>query len=270
MTTQATPPADADLDTIRAFITRARRIESHSLAADKQSLLRWSSQQIHVQVDDNGQGIARWDLPPEEALESLAARMRPLLLKTERLYYAKVLDAIDHRVATDPELADAAVGLRAEWAKLDRDSPDLLAYRSQTGEVGGELGAAVNDKKLAYAWIYGDLVHADDVTTRAAGHNLDYRYQGAAGLITIAAVACIATLNLVRAAQARGLLGLEPELFTARVSPRTTAEVKLARLVMAPVGTPAEDMTALLDNHGDQPQYSAPDSSPSSGESRSG
>jgi hypothetical protein len=41
------------------------------------------------------------EYPPEEALESLASRVRPLILNSEQIYYEKVLNALEELVAAD-------------------------------------------------------------------------------------------------------------------------------------------------------------------------
>jgi hypothetical protein len=56
------------------FVARARRVEEHSLAADRQRLYRWAVRQFKLRVADGVPRAVNWDLPPEEALESLAAR----------------------------------------------------------------------------------------------------------------------------------------------------------------------------------------------------
>jgi hypothetical protein len=127
------------------------------------------------------------------------------------------------------------------------------------GNADGPLGDKVSDKQLAYAWIYCDLVHADDnAPGRVGAHDINSRFQAGTMLIASAAVQAIATLNLVRQMRQKGILTLPDELFSQRVNARPALTLPLAALVLAPVGTPLEDIEQILDTAGGVADSDAP------------
>jgi hypothetical protein len=116
------------------------------------------------------------------------------------------------------------------------------------GPVGGRLGELVSDKALAYAWLYGDLVHADDdVTERVGQHDINARFEGGVLLIANVAVLAISTLNLLRYADENGLIELGDDLFTQSVLARGSYELPISAVATAPVGTLVELIDAALD-----------------------
>ncbi|MEU9982098.1 hypothetical protein [Streptomyces sp. NPDC050856] len=81
---------------MEAFVLRARRVESHSLAADRTALTALAKAEIHISLKANGLVVFRQGLPPEEQVESAAAcrqaavlsvayRLLPPLLLLSRL-----------------------------------------------------------------------------------------------------------------------------------------------------------------------------------------
>ncbi|MEU8001441.1 hypothetical protein AB0B66_09810 [Catellatospora sp. NPDC049111] len=233
---------------LATFILRARRVEAHSLAADRTRLLDWAQGKAKLTVrTDGGPAELAIDLPEEEALDSLAARCRPFILNNETVYHAKVMNALGYLTRGEQDLADKLQTLKAGWRRLDPSTKTALAYDSQTGPVGGRLGAPVTDVALAYAWLYGDLVHADDITDRVASHDIDARYQGAALVIANVAVEVIKTMGLIRLALNGGVLTLDPKLFTERVTVRTSIRQTLAAVALGPIGTPREVLERILD-----------------------
>lgn len=232
-----------------AFVVRARRVEAHSLAADRPKLLGWAEGQASVTVYRDGRpSELKWSLPSEEALDSLAARCRPFVLQRESVYHAKVMKSLGYLLRDHEELKGPVREIKTLWQRLDPSSSTPLGFDSQTGPTGGSLGHPVTDVALAYAWLYGDLVHADDVSDRVAGHNIDARYHGAVLVLTSVAVQAITTLNLIRHAQDIGLLRIDGAMFTERIAPRTEDTITLTGFATAPVGTPREQLEAMLDN----------------------
>jgi hypothetical protein len=153
--------AQKNLETLDYFVTRARRVEEHSLAKDKERLEKWASGSFSVRQTEK-LTLAIWSLPDEEYLDSLAARCRPFILQRDAVQYGKVLNALKYFINNDDaELQGYVQSLRAGWRRLDPDNDDMLAYLSSIGPVGGLLGKQVTDRDLAYAWLYGDLIHAE-------------------------------------------------------------------------------------------------------------
>lgn len=114
--------------------------------------------------------------------------------------------------------------------------------------MDGLLGELVTDKELAYAWLYGDLVHADEISDKIAAHDIDDRFRGGVLLACNIAVIVIATLNLLRMIRARGLLVMDDDLFDRRVNARNSSILRVDRFVMGPAGTSVADLEAALDS----------------------
>jgi len=199
--------------------------------------------------DADGRATIRWELPDEEALDSLAARCRPFILNGDSVYHAKVFNALGYFLrAEHGDLREGLEKLRQDWRQLDPQNHDLLGYGASVGRDDGSFSEVVADIELGFAWMYGDLVHADAERLDAvAPHDLDDRFQAATLLVSMLAVQTISTLNLVRAGQQRGLIPVAEEVFTQAVTARTSRTLPVHQLVTAPVGTPLADMEAALE-----------------------
>jgi hypothetical protein len=105
-------PALDHRDRVQRFVLRARRVLAHSLVRDNMELLNEAaSGTFHVNVELNmktGEGWHRFkrNLPPEEAFESLAARLRPFVMRKESVYWAVVLDSVEKLLSLDPPTGD--------------------------------------------------------------------------------------------------------------------------------------------------------------------
>lgn len=153
---QSTPQA-----VIEGFLLRVRRIMAHSLIreqADLMARLHDGTVQIsvtrNVKTGDESHRI-KIEYPPEEAMESLASRVRPLVLAREPICCVKVLDALEEVVGTDA--LDEEIDpdwWRDSWRTIIDGSGEAQAY------LVGTASGQITDRKLMYAWIYGDLVHA--------------------------------------------------------------------------------------------------------------
>lgn len=244
---------------LESFVVRARRIEAHSLAADAQRLLGWAQGRAQMTMGVGSPAAMSRNLPDEEALDSLAARCRPFILQSESVYHAKVMKGLGYLLRDNETYRPYVRSLRASWQKLDPSSTSPLGFDSQTAPIGAALGQPVTDIALAYAWLYGDLVHNDDITSRVDGHDLDARYFGAVLVVGGIAVHGIGTLNLIRQLHAEGVLHLDESVFTERISPRTDYSVTVAGFALAPVGTPRDQLIAMLDDARAAPNAPEPD-----------
>ncbi|MDW5323700.1 hypothetical protein [Plantactinospora sp. KLBMP9567] len=151
--------------------------------------------------------------------------------------------------------------IREGWRPLDPGDRRTLGYESRTGLVTGALGKLVTDKELAYAWLYGDLVHADDrAEDRVHGHDIDARFQAGTFLMAHVAIQAIKTLNFLRHLQSEGYTGLEEDVFTERVIARPRRDLTHAKFATAPVGTPVAALEALLDGFSAHPDAGDSDS----------
>lgn len=175
-----------------------------------------------LQTDrDTGDSVLITALPPEEAVESLAARLRPFILKDDPIYHAKVLNALKD-LLSDPPCGDllAEVGkLRVTWRAFDSRSDNMVGYQVQTGTIdSSQPDRQASDNTLAFSWFYGDVIHADQNRRSAAdGFDIDTRYEAAAYLAARIAVCALNTLGLVGLARSRGAIELDEEAFTDEV-----------------------------------------------------
>ncbi|WP_433659803.1 hypothetical protein ACQPW1_45165 [Nocardia sp. CA-128927] len=184
------------------------------------------------------------EFPPEELMESLAARIRPLILGSERVHYDKVLKAIEALVPAEKleELVEPISRWRDRWVQaVDRSvTADAQAYMVITAQ------GTVTDRQLMYAWMYGDLVHADDTEQHVMGLSLADRYRAAAGVLARIGAVTEQTLVLVQALFDEGLLTLDSSVFDVPVSvPEPNLSVPV-QAYSAPLATPVPtDMSAL-------------------------
>jgi hypothetical protein len=167
-------------------------------------------------------------LADEESLDAAAARIRPLLLGREDIYWEKVIDALAElfeRCSIDP--GDALDDLRGLWTRVRKPpSPD-----------GG-----FTDRQLADRFLYGDLVHADELPVGIPTFPL--RLYSAQGYLRDAVNATAATLEVIRAACDDGFLDLPPRAWSEAVTAggQRLVHYPLLRMAHAPLGTgiPAE------------------------------
>lgn len=219
--------------TLDAFVRRARRIEAHSLQSDRAQFIKWVHGSALLEFRD-GSGEIRYDVPPEEQFESLAARVRPLLLEQDGVHHSRVLAAIGAFGRDDDDVKRAKDVLSTTWKRVTRST--LLGFAISEAVDGAPL---INDVDLAHGWLYADLVHADrGLPEGVLNATLNQRYFAAVLVYGQAALAAVATLNVVRMLVSKGLLTLEPEAEGAPVVVRypMTFPVAAARL------TPTSDL----------------------------
>ena len=121
-----------DQDTIAQFVLRARRIQAHSLARDWDALLHHAQGSFTGHLDISGRTSLTQKLPEdEEAFESLAARVRPLTVKSEPIYYDTVLNAVErllHSSATTTDThRDRLQRLRGAWHASELQGTEIQA-----------------------------------------------------------------------------------------------------------------------------------------------
>jgi hypothetical protein len=211
---------------LTAFVLRARRVEEHSLARDARRLLQVAKVTFDVDYDvDAGSAVLVQDLPDEEQVESAAARVRPLLLREEDVLHGKVFSALGYflRGHGNPRLRQEFEGLRGEWRRFDPRGRDLSAYSVGVAPVdpvtqGPGQATRLSDNVLAFAWIYGDVVHADAARLEETDIvGVRERYRAAAPLVCRLMISTVGTLNFVRALTSVGVLPIPQEVFEAAV-----------------------------------------------------
>jgi len=214
--------------TLNAFVVRARRVEAHSLLADVEQFVVWVHGSARLEITPE-KGEMLFDVPPEEAFESLAARVRPLLLEQDGLHHARVLAAIGAFSRGDDEVTRAREVLQRAWDRAT--GAEALGFLVGEARDGAEL---IADVTLAHGWLYGDLVHAKpNVPEAVMQTSLNQRYIASVLIYGQAAMAAVGTLNVVRRAAKKGLV----ELSDAAVNSPVTVPTPLTMpLVAARIG----------------------------------
>lgn len=182
-----------------AFVLRARRVQGHSLARNFGALRKLQNPSFTVTVNSKTRATTvHSEYPPEEQVESAAARIRPLLLNEEDAHCIKTMNALLY-FARETGAADNTIvrlkELREHWKvvasqKVSRSAYEVRVKQGQTPEE------ALSDHDLAYAWIYGDVVHAD--TERRQGTHsfgVEERFHAAVPLVARIMVLTIWTLR---------------------------------------------------------------------------
>ncbi len=195
---------------LKSFILRARRIRAHSLAKDPRLLVRLRRPQFQVHVTPaSGETTIVMDLPPEEQVESAAARIRPLILKSEDTYHAKVMNALlyfgQKNSLSDKDM-DVLRGWKKEWAKVSPKGKSLGFYEVRF-QKAGEAETRITDNALAFSWIYGDVIHADS-SRRAEGqvYGVDERFRAAIPVVVQVMMLAMATLTITEQLRSHGVL----------------------------------------------------------------
>lgn len=241
-------PEERHRETLELFTYRARRVESHSLLQDQVQLMRWAQGVIRFdRSTDVGDTPGRWwisqEFPDEEPLESLASRCRPFVVQSDTVYYRKVLNALGYFTRDDEELRELIANQRERWDRLDRKVPEPLGYMTNVVPIGEQFEEMLNDRELAYSWLYGDLVHADDVRDTAT---LTVRYRAGAFLVSHIAFRTVVLLNMSRLARQRGLVELPEGVDTVEVSAQGSYTLPV-NIGWFPPGTSPEDVNAVMD-----------------------
>jgi hypothetical protein len=220
------------------FVVRARRVEAHSLAADKDELHRLATGNFDVTMDaETGDATLRRSFPPEEEVESAAARVRPFILEKDPIHHAKVTGALGAFTgANTVALAEVAKAKRW-WKEIDPRSERVRGYGLQRTTLDGHSDY-VSDNVLAFGWIYGDTIHADERSLiRTAPFDVDDRFRAAVPLVAGIMIRVLGMLRMVEQFIKAGLVELPAEVFTMPVVSTERALVEQAVVLTAPAGT---------------------------------
>lgn len=221
---------------------------AHSLVRDNMALLddlAAGTLKANIQVNmKTGESTATLEmtLPPEEAFESFAARLRPFTTGKEAVYWASVLDALEKLLSKETlaEIVDMD-DLREHWKRVVEGSNIAQAYYVTTED--GQL----TDAQLADLWLNSDALHTQPITS-AVGKtmSLNQRYQAACGVFARIGAIANRTLFLIDHLYKEGLLELDPETFTAPVLADTTLKTE-SKIYSAEVGAPLPTDLSDLD-----------------------
>jgi len=234
---------------IARFVVRARRIQAHTLFQDETRLRAYVVGEMNFQFDEEGNFVGlRSPVPEEEHLESLAARVRPVILRREGVYLPQVIKSVQHfaKQAGNDEIFD----------RLSRTSTAFTRETATTGTSGFavqiQTGAdsdvrEMTDLELADSWLYGDVVHADATHVFAKdGFGVDERFRAAVGVFVRAAVNAVGVLRLIERLRAEGVDVSSDEAFSVDVVATVVdgfahhfGEGAAGGVFVAPAGTPA-------------------------------
>ncbi|MFI5642940.1 hypothetical protein ACIA8H_36880 [Streptomyces goshikiensis] len=225
---------------LESFVVRARRVAEHSLAGDWEKLVALIDPKIRVRFE-NGEIRIRQELPAEEVVESAAARIRPILLKTEDCFHMNALKALGYACQELPRDAERVRAVRAEWkARVDPATPMDAAYRVLVADTATGEEHDLDAHRLALSWIYGDVVHQDpEQRKKGDPFGLRDRFRAAVPLVAWTMVATIELLAYIEALWKDGVLQLRPEVFNAQVALKSTVWEEPAQMHIAPLGTEA-------------------------------
>jgi hypothetical protein len=233
MASRPTPQA-----TVEAFLLRTRRVLSHSLIREQAKLMaKLNDGHIDITITVNrktGEQTYRRkaEYPPEEALESLASRVRPLILTSDPIYYEKVLNALEELIGTDKlnEEIDLA-WWHSYWREVIDANLGAQAYWVATAS------GSITDRKLMYAWLYGDVVHAKSPKAPVIRDlDINQRYHAAAPGVARICDRVIYTQLMIKALIDKGLLTVDPEVFNEAVVVTMTSVDEPVKAYTAPVG----------------------------------
>jgi len=106
-------------------------------------------------------------------LESLAARVRPLILKKDPVHHGYALNALATYLTRHGHTAAASwcSELKQDWKSVDLESGTTGYYLSITQSGTEEPPQEITDVALAGTWFYGDLVHASRTRSTRARHS---------------------------------------------------------------------------------------------------
>jgi hypothetical protein len=182
------------------FVARARRIEKHSIYGDMRSAMQYSNSPVEIILNSPaGELDVVRVVPPEELLESLAARVRPLLLTKETVHLEAVFKSVRFfaRKQQHEKILDHLAVIHDGHRNRLRGAGG--EYVIQQLHVGDEVWAEMTNQELAESWLYGDVVHADEEQIdRASSFGINERYAAAVSTYVHVGFTAIALLNMTR------------------------------------------------------------------------
>jgi hypothetical protein len=219
-----------DTRLVADFVRRLRRVALHPLSLDQSGegdqvpmpgnyLRTLMSAGGTATVSADHRATIRLPLPDEVQFESLATRVRTFTLPRDRLYWPKVFDALDRLTGQeDEQVRTFSEQFREGWAKAtERNGPQERAYRMgyRVGDTDDAEEQHFTDIDAAYAWLYQDVAHSDEVST---GHfGVMERFRAAVGVFANLALVAVATLHYINSLVANGKLDLPVGTFSDRV-----------------------------------------------------
>lgn len=229
------------------FVVRLRRVAAHSLAKDIEVLGEYATGTSKLQVS-TAQTVLRRLVPSQEELESLGARVRPLLLEKEQVHYRRGIGALGYLLLNSENTADSAKmsemckNLKKEWRSLEEHYHDAGDPTVQVFDSADQETYTHTWRELAWAWVYIDLVHEDTSRIADSGrYGIIERYWGGMVLMARAARRAVAHLGLIRECVESGYIELPAFAFEEKVEVSQEDFVRQVTAHSAPIGTEAPE-----------------------------
>lgn len=161
----STASANDHDQTLRLFKRRGDDLFACALALRDDALELGQQLHMTLRVDKaTGQTSVtelRQVVPPKEQVAYALTLLRPLTLKSDRLAWPKVIDALaqcsaNAAGARSEEIAE----LRAAWDLYP--APRMRIMQAPIDPASGDPSVDAWDNEIARKFLYGDLVHGDD------------------------------------------------------------------------------------------------------------
>lgn len=229
------------MDNLARFVLRARIVQDHSLAQDIRALEELTKVEFKLILptgDMAGENVIKFadiKVPHTEQIESAAARVRPVFLFSDGIFYADVLAFLYEKIADDDD-KKIILKLLRECQMADPDYP-----KSGKGKRAGDGGSGFSNKDLAGSWLYGSLLHDDEKRrTFSDATGIESAYRAAVHSVSAMMLCVIKILHFITILVCGGKLDLDPNLWTSDVTFKGTTlsfpgEVSV---YVAKVGTP--------------------------------
>ena len=254
------PAQDVDVQLVADFVRRLRRVALHPLALDDSGgegmplpgnyLRMLMTAGGTAEIGPDHLATVRSPLPDEVHFESLATRVRTFTLKKDRLFWPRALAALDRLTGLeDMALYLSSQEIRQEWTQATDRTSRTRAYRLgyRVGADGEGEQAHYTDTEMAYAWLYQDVAHGDEVST---GHfDVKERYKAAVGVFSHMAVVAIETLHYVNDLVALGVVDLPVGTFSDPVVVTDREFVQQAYLFVTDVGADLSVLDSEIPEH---------------------
>jgi hypothetical protein len=191
-------------DRLNRFLARADAVAECALA--RRSDLDDLGTKVTFDIADSGEILdVRVNLAPEEEVEQAIARMRPVLLKGDDIYWGRVVSAMK-LLAFDYKAARHRIDVVARaWADFPPTYLKMESFNKNTGE--GYFGS---DGDLAQAWLYAEFIHSDAEKARKIAPTSKQMRRHATTLFAKDGVQYVTgTARMIREMAAQEVLGLQ-------------------------------------------------------------
>ena len=229
------------------FVVRLRRVAAHSLAQDKDAIRFYANGTLKFQVADEEATMIH-PIPPQESLESLGARVRPILLDGEAVSFRNGIDSLGfllHQSGADFDKDQAkriCKDFKKSWQSLLERHRDVNDPIVRMVDPDDQVLHEHSWRELAWAWVYIDLVHEDsDRLARSGRFGISERYWGGTILVARATVRAVGQLNFIQECVQNGIIEIPEYALEEKVEVSQADLTRKVKAYMAPVGTPKPD-----------------------------